>query len=209
MRNRMPGLLGGIAVSAAVALVAAPAAFAAQDITVINPNDDGAVAASADGVVLADADTGTEVNCSSSAADGTIPSGAHTAPAAIGDLSVGFDSCTGPLGSVSVTPNAQPYQLHIGSFDSATGVSTGWVGEVNVSISTVTCSFDAVGNAPGEYDNATGQLTVTPDVALPDGVAPLEATNTSGCLGLVNDGDALTFEAVYDITDPDTPITIG
>ncbi|WP_158056857.1 hypothetical protein [Saccharomonospora sp. CUA-673] len=195
--------------SAAIALVAAPAAFAAQDITVTNPNEDGSVSASADGSTLSNVDSGTDVTCSSSSGEGEIPSGSHTAPAPIGDLSVSFDSCTGPLGSVSVTPNAQPYQLHIGSYDSASGVSTGWVGEVNASISTLTCSFDAVGNAPGEYDNATGQLTVTPDVALPDGVAPLEATNTSGCLGLVSDGDALTLEAVYDITDPATPITIG
>lgn len=209
MRTRMPGVLTGLALSAAVALVAAPAASAAQDITVTNPNADGTVAATASGVTFADTDTGTEMNCSSSSADGTIADGNHTTPAAIGDLSVGFQDCTGSLGSVSVTPNGQPYQLHIGSFDSATGVSTGWVGEVDVSVSTLTCSFDAVGNAPGSYDNSTGQLTVTPDVALPDGVAPLEATNVSGCFGLVGEGDALTFEAVYDITDPATPITIG
>lgn len=209
MRKRMPGVLSGLAFAAAVALAAAPAAAAAQDITVTNPNADGTVAATASGITFVDSDTGTEMTCSSSAADGTIADGSHTTPAAIGDLSVGFEDCTGPLGGVSVTPNAQPYQLHIGAFDSGTGVSTGWVGEVDVSVSTATCSFEAVGNAPGRYDNSTGQLTVTPDVALPDGVAPLEARNVGGCLGMVDEGDALTFEAVYDITDPATPITIG
>lgn len=209
MRTRMPGIMSGLALSAAIALAAAPAASAAQDITVTNPNADGTVAATATDVRFADSDTGTEVTCSSSAADGTIASGSHTTPAAIGDLSVSFQDCTGPLGGVSLTPNGQPYQLHIGAFDGATGISTGWVGEVNVSVSTATCSFEAVGNAPGRYDNGTGELTLTPDVALPDGVAPLEASNVGGCLGMVNEGDALTFEATYDVTDPDTPITIS
>ncbi|WP_253862527.1 hypothetical protein [Prauserella halophila] len=201
--------MSGLALSAAVALAAAPAASAAQDITVTNPNADGTVAATASDVTFADSDTDTEVTCTSASADGAIPSGTHTTPAAIGDLSVGFENCTGPLGDVSLTPNDQPYQLHIGAFDSGTGVSTGWIGEVNVSVSTSTCSFEAVGNAPGRYDNSTGQLTLTPDVALPDGVAPLEATNVSWCVGMVNEGDALTIDAVYDITDPATPITIG
>ncbi|PXY27079.1 hypothetical protein BAY60_11375 [Prauserella muralis] len=200
---------------AALVIAAAPSAFAAQAITVSNANADGSITAHADLVSLADATSGISFECetaggvNASDSTGTIPSGSHTAPADVGDLNVSFNNCAGPLGAVTATPSEQPYDLTIESFDAATGVSTGYVGPVNVHVSMLGCEFDVIGNAPGRYDNNTGVLTVTPDVALPSGVAPLEPVNISGCLGFVNPGDELTYEGDYQLTSPATPITIS
>ncbi|WP_199430377.1 hypothetical protein [Qaidamihabitans albus] len=203
MRKRAASILtAGAAMGAAVAIAAAPAAAAQQSISVDNPNADGSFEASTNLVVLTDVTTGVSFDCSSSTSSGQIPSGSYTTPADVGDINVAFSGCNGPVGSVTATPADEPYDLVIENFDAATGQSTGYVRDVNVHVSMFGCSFDVTGNAPGVYDNAAGTLTMTSG-------GTLTPSNVSGCFGLVNNGDELSYEAVYDVTDPATPITVS
>ncbi|PWV85645.1 hypothetical protein SAMN05421630_102318 [Prauserella marina] len=216
MRNRRmaAAVTGFLAMGAAVAIAAAPAAFAQQAITVTNPNGNNAVAAHTDRVDLRNVTSGVDFFCvtsgsvRASTANGSINSGSYTTPADVGDLNVTFNNCDGPLGPGTAVPNpgSQPYDLVITG--TSGGTSTGYVGPVDVHVSMAGCDFDVVGHAPGRYNNAN-VLTMDPAVALPAGVAPLSPTSIVGCFGLVNPGDQLSYGAAYNVTNPASPIIIS
>lgn len=220
MRRRMASILTtGAAMAAATALAAIPAAAAPVTITVNNPNSDDHFNAHASDVTLADDTTGVSFTCTStdtvnaSNASGTILDGTYTLPADVGDIEMlDFNNCNGPLGSVDAAPNegSLPYDLTITSYDSATGAAEGYVGPVDVHVVTGSCSFDVRGNAPGTYTEDSSQGTLAMGTGtLPSGVTPLHPVNVSGCVGLVNPGDELSYVGDYLVTDPvDPPITI-
>src|SRR5438067_6834916 len=87
-------LMGGM--TAAVLGLAAGPALAATTWTV---SPGGSISATAGTTTLKDTGTGTTLNCSSSAAKGTVKSGSGLAGAGIGSItSLTFSGCTGPLG---------------------------------------------------------------------------------------------------------------
>lgn len=215
MHRRLVAISTAAAVACAAPVAAAVPAAAAGSVTVGNGNADRHFAAHADAVTITDRTVGVHLTCPTSAGShasdltGSIAGGTYATPARIGTLAVSFSQyCTTPLGPGTATPQGQPYPITITGYDAATHTSVGYVGPVNVHASTSACAFDMAGNVPISYDNATGVLSFTADVGLPGGVARLAPRNIMGCFGRVHNGDVLTLEADYHVTDPTPALTI-
>lgn len=220
MRRRVARILvtGAVAASA-VAMAASPAA--ATPITpsswTISPG--GSVTASTqvtgdpavDDTVLTDVNTGAQLRCTpdmsttpptpASTATATLVTSATGSPAQLGTVdSITFGNppghqCTGPLGiSFTVTMNVTPWLLIGETYDPATGITTGQITGIDAHLSGTACVADVTGTVPVTYNNNSGELTVIGDPTLTIG-------NVDGCLGLINNNDMATFEAVY-IIDP-------
>lgn len=222
------------AAAASAVVLSATSAVAQVSISIDNPNTDGSYSAHSDLTVLTDFDTGTQFTCetvgdvNASDASGTIQSVTsqplpHTAEDAV--TSLGFNNCTSNFGDVDVDAigSHDAYDLTVETFPGqlADGSAADGVGRIVSSTNTPLahvevsfCSFDVVGDAPGAFLNednpangsGTGQLVLDPDLDPAEtGTSGLEAANVSFCFGLVNNGDALGYDAVYDIDDPTAP----
>ncbi len=119
-----------------------------------------------------------------------------------------WSGCSGPLGlTVSLTAQNLPWNLNAVSYDSATGVTTGTVTnvEAHISIGGVGCTADLRGSSsttPATLDFRSTNSART--VSFP-GTDNLHYYNVSGsCLGLFNSGDQATYTADYVTTSPVT-----
>ncbi len=196
-------LFAGAAVAAIACLSGSPALAAgpvAAASWTVSPG--GAVSGAAGTTTLQDSTTGTALSCSSSAATGTLKSGSGLANP-IGTIqTLTFNNCTGPLGISFSTSVTGPFPLSATSYNAATGVTAGRIGNIHGSISGPLCSATVDGTSAtadngavrARYKNATGKLTV-----LPTG-GNLHIYNVSGCFGLINSGDTATFSGTYQIT---------
>jgi len=205
MLKRISALL--VAGGAAVALVgtAGTASFATTATTwTVTPG--GAITGAAKSPTLEDTTTGTTLTCKTSAAKGTAKSGSGLAGTGIASItSATFTTCTGPLSlTFTVKTNAtasKPWKLNAVSEKS--GVVTGTLTGIKATLSGTDCSASvagttasATGKVNGTYTNSTGVLKVSG--------GNLHLWNVSGCLGLVNSGDASTFTGSYTITPKQT-----
>ena len=82
-------------------------------------------------------------------------------------------NATGQSGSATIY-RLTGVDLHVGSAD---GTS---------------CVFDITGSVNATYDASTQQLRINPDTTL-------ATSNVTGCLGLINEGDAAQYSATYAI----------
>ncbi|KJK58470.1 hypothetical protein [Saccharothrix sp. ST-888] len=190
------------ALVAAVGFAASPAAAAGT----WTATPGGAWTAKATSPVLTDNSTGTQLNCSSSSAAGTLQSGSGLSGTGISSItSVAWASCTGPIGiTFSVTSQGTPWALNAVSYNATTGVTTGTITGVKAHISGAGCTADFGGATAGStatlnatYTNSTRTLAVSG--------GNLHAYNVSGsCLGLLNSGDAATYTAKYVLNSAQT-----
>lgn len=133
---------------------------------------------------------------------GAVTGTAGTAIATITNVS--FNSCRGPLGiRFNVTNNSVSYQLNAVSH--AGGVTTGTLDNISATLSGPLCSATVAGTSAatpgtisGTYTNSTHTLSVTG--------GDLHLWNVSGCLGLLNNGDAVSYTANY-VLSPGLTIT--
>ncbi|MEU9129683.1 hypothetical protein AB0D08_16515 [Kitasatospora sp. NPDC048540] len=200
MRNTVKGaLVAAAALSAAAGLALAPATATTTATWTASPG--GAWTAKAASPKLTDTRTGTKLTCSSSSAAGVLSSGNGLPISTIS--SVSWASCTGPLGiTFAVTPQNLPWGINALTYNSATGVTTGTVTGVKAHISGAGCTADFAGptsttpaTLTGTYSNSTNTLTISG--------GDLHAYNVSGsCLGLLNNGDAATYNAAYVLSAP-------
>ncbi|MFC9327643.1 hypothetical protein [Kitasatospora sp. NPDC057015] len=196
------GMVVAAAFAAAAGLAASPA-YAAPTWTV---TPGGAWTAKAASPKLTDTKTGTKLTCTSSSAAGTLQSGSGLSGTGISSItSVGWVSCSGPLGiTFTVTPQGLPWSLNAASYNSATGVTSGTLTGVKAHISGAGCTADFYGptstssaTLTGTYANSTNTLTLSG--------GDLHAYNVSGtCLGLINNGDAATYNAAYVLASAQT-----
>jgi hypothetical protein len=203
MSNRCTRILaaGGAAVLAA-ALGAAPA-LAATTWT-IQPG--GAITATSGTVALKDHKTGTVFVCrGSSTASGTLRHGSGLPGSRVGSLSaVGIPRCIAG-GGLQLIPQATdlPWHVNLSSYDAATGVVTGTVSHLQISMSFAGCSavIDGTSGTASDglvrftYTDSTGRLTVLA------ASGNLHFWNVSaGCLGIVNSGDRATLGATFTVS---------
>jgi hypothetical protein len=111
-----------------------------------------------------------------------------------------FGTCTDQLGqSLNLTEGGPSWDVNLNSYDAATGVTTGTVTGINISVAGSGCSATIDGTSPGAdngqvtdtFTNSTNTLNV-----LTSG-ASLRAFNVSGCSGVFHNGDPLTISASY------------
>jgi hypothetical protein len=153
------------------------------------------------------ATTGATVTCSSLTLGGTLTSSASTL---IGNVTTTTaTACTGPAGiAFTLAFQGLPWRIDELAYNATTGVATGTVTGVRVLVSSsVLCSATISGpsgpTSPGtlnwSHGNATPQnLTIT-------GNGPLRVFNATGCLGLMNNGDAVNIgTGVHTLSPPQT-----
>lgn len=184
-------------------------ATAAATWTVTNPSGTFSASLKAGTVAtLVDTATSQQVDCSKATASGTATSGTYatgTGLAKITAATFGTASapCPGPLGSTFTAVLAPGSVFSVNASSYSGGVSSGNLSgiKVNLTGSTIlgTCTAVISGTASNvTYKNSTGEL----DINNGAGLKVLSATN---CSGLLNTGDAATFDATYKLV---TPITI-
>jgi hypothetical protein len=220
MRKRLFGVLfAGAAAAAALTLGASTALAAADSVTVSDSTGSGgAYTASTTHTTLGDATTGATFTCTSSSASGDLPDGTYTSSGSVVQVASGavaklsFSDCTSPFGTVTVTTDT-PDDIYVYN-PTSSGETDGYI--VNASgssdplakISVLTCTFEVVGDAPGFFDNSGSTLNLDPSTALPSGTPGLTAADVSGCAGIIDSGNALTFSAYSDSTS-DKPYTVS
>jgi hypothetical protein len=190
-----------LAASVATTAIAAMGASTASAYTVTGgPNF---TAASAGQTILTDNNTGSQLVCANSSAAGTVNTGTGVGPTLGSISSLGFSSCTGPLGiTFSVTANSLPYAL-VATGPTVGGVTPGQVRGVNARLSGPLCSATVTGTAPGNYNNTSRRLNLTSGTSL-------TISNVSGCFGLLNNGDTASFTTAYNVVgSPANPIQIN
>jgi hypothetical protein len=195
MRRKIAAVLvAGAAMAAGIAVGVAPAVAAPSATFTVTPG--GAYSASTSSVTFKDG--AVTMTCSGSTASGTLESGSGLAGAAIGSISaLSYTGCTGPLGTVTVTPGGFNYAINATSY--ASGVTQGNISGVSVKVSMIGCSFNVTGSAPCNFSNSNSSLNLTAG-------AGLSVSGVSGCLGLVKNGDSPTYVASY-ATTPGQTIT--
>lgn len=197
-------LLTGGATALAVGASAGVALAVAITFT-ISPG--GAITAKAGTTTLKDTKTGSVLSCTSSSSSGTLKKGSGISGANIGSITkLTFSNCTGPLSlTFTVTNSAFPWTLSGTSYNSTTGVTTGFINGIKSHLSGPSCSADvggATATSKGKvkvtYTNSTGKLKV-----LTTG-GTLHVWNVAGCAGLINTGDPTQFSGSYTVSPKQT-----
>jgi hypothetical protein len=203
IRKRLSrGMLLTGATTAAVIGVSAGIAAAVAITFSITPG--GAITAAAGTTTLKDTNTGSVLTCTSSASTATLKKGSGISGASLGSISkLTFSNCTGPLSlKFTVTNSGFPWTLSGASYNSGTGVTTGHISGIKSSLVGGPCSLTVGGTTAGSkgkvkvtYTNSSGKLKV-----LTTG-GNLHVFNvSSGCAGLINNGDATVFSGTYVVT---------
>lgn len=167
----------------------------------------GPVTGNAPQPTLHDTNTNTTLNCQNSATAATLKSGSGlTNP--IGQISsVTFASCMGPGGLVftmaTSASSANPWSLVANSYNASTGVTTGEITNITASIEGSNCSALINGTTPTSPGEVTSTFTNNASTLKISG-GDLRAWDVNGCLGLINNGDLVSFNAIYKISPPQT-----
>jgi hypothetical protein len=187
----------GAAIAAVVGLAAAPAFASVNSATVSgNTNANGSITANATGPTLTDTKTGVKLTCASASAAGTAPNGTYTtgAPTAIPVASLatlGWTQCTISGIAFTVTATSTPWILNA-TGPTVGGITPGSIPNVHATLSGA-CNATVAGAVTGNYNNSTHTLTINGGT--------LSVTGISGlCLGLINNGDAVVYNAGYVVT---------
>jgi hypothetical protein len=101
---------------------------------------------------------------------------------------------------------AQPWYLNAISYNAATGVTSGTLSGIDVSVSGSDCNAEVDGTAAGAdngtvkwtYSNSTGKLTYRPTGG------NLHLYNVSGCLGVLSNGDSVRVSGTGPVTPTQT-----
>ena len=200
MSNRQARILAaGCAAVLAATLAAAP--VLAAGTWTIHPG--GAITATSGKTVLKDTRTGTGITCVSATASGTLKHGSGLPGSHAGALpAVGITTCGGPV-RFHLQATDLPWHVNLSSYDAATGVVTGTLSHIQLTLSGDGCTA-VIGGTSGtaldgrvrfRYTDSTGQLTVLAHSG------NLHFWNVSaGCLGLVNTGDPATLGATFTVS---------
>jgi hypothetical protein len=210
MRKHLTAVLlsGG---AAALALGIGTAAMATTATTwTIKPG--GSYTSKSGTTTLTDTATGAVLTCTSSTAAGTLKSGSgKTNP--IGTVtSSTFTGCTGPAGlTFSVKASAsstKSWKVNATGFSS--GVATGNISGIHAVLTGTnnTCKATVDGTGASAFN---GKVRITHSNSAP---AKLKVTNginlhtynvnATGCLGAINNGDAVTYKATYTLNKAQT-----
>lgn len=208
MRKRIGAIIttGGAAAVLALTLGTASSSAAIRTTWSVHPGGSIKVAGSAQ---VKDAKTGTVAKCKTIKLAGKLKSGSGLSGTGIGTITSGsFTGCTIATIAVNVATQHLPWKLNAASYNATTGVTTGTISGIVLVATAPGCSATlegATSGSPGKvkvsYTNSTGVLKLL-------GGGNLHSWMVSGCLGLVNNGDAqaasgsLTVSPKQKITSP-------
>jgi hypothetical protein len=196
-------LTGGVA-ALAIGIGATTAMAVTATTWTITPG--GAVTGSAGQTTLKDTKTGTVLTCASSATAANLKKGSgQTNP--IGKItSVTFTNCIGPGGlhftATTSASTTNPWKLNASSFSG--GVTHGSITGITASLNGSGCTATVAGITATSKGKTTGTYTNSTHILKVSG-GNLHVWNvSSGCLGLINSGDASTFTGSYTISPAQT-----
>ena len=203
MSNRYARILAAGCAAALAATLGVTPALAAATWT-IKPG--GAITATSGKTAFRDTTTHTVVTCLSATASGTLKSGSGLPGSHAGSLStVGFTTCTNPADTdirFVLRATDLPWHVNLSSYDAATGVVTGTVSHIQITMTGAGCSgvIDGTSGTASDgkvkftYTDSTGRLTVLTTSG------NLHFYDVTGCLGLFNDGDPVTLDAPFTVS---------
>ncbi|MFI1653623.1 hypothetical protein ACH4ZU_01630 [Streptomyces sp. NPDC020472] len=178
--------------SAAFALAVSPASAVPSTVWTVSPSPASITAVNSGNIVLSV--NGIAMTCTKSNGAGTGQSTTGN-PATVGTInSIAFGAsgapCTSVLGPVTAVPTT-PWTIVAQDYTAATGVTKGYVGNVDAKVTVGACVFRVTGKASGTYTNSTGALAVN-SVA-----GELTVVSSSGCGSAVPVGAKPTFKGTY------------
>jgi hypothetical protein len=187
-------VMTGAAAAAAIALMSTTALAATATTYKVSPG--GKYTATAGKTVLTDNQTKAKLTCKTASAKGVLKkSGAGKGLGTI--TSTSFNKCSGPLNLTFKVKQGGTWTLNVTKYNSKTGVTTGYIGNVSAVLSGSDCSATVTGAADATYTNKTATLSVKP-VAKSGHV--LTITKVSGCLGLIKKGNTSDFTGSYKLS---------
>ncbi|MER8036317.1 hypothetical protein [Streptomyces hydrogenans] len=180
------------AASAAFALAVSPASAVASTVWTVTPSPANFTALNSGNIVLSV--NGIAMTCTKSNAGGTMQSATGN-PATVGSIStMVFGApgvpCTSVLGTVVATPTL-PWAVKVFDYTAATGVSKGYIDNVDATVTAGACNFRVTGKASGTYTNSTGKLAVSSTAG------ELTVVSATNCGGAVPVGAKPTFKGDY------------
>ncbi|MBD0710174.1 MULTISPECIES: hypothetical protein [unclassified Streptomyces] len=189
MRN-LAVVAGGA--SAAFALAVSPASAVPSTVWTVSPSPASITAVNSGNIVLSV--NGVAMTCTKSNGTGTGSSTTGN-PATVGTINtIAFGAtgapCTSVLGNVT-TVAATPWTIVAEDYTAATGVTKGYVGNVDATVTVGACVFRVTGKATSTYTNSTGALAVN-SVA-----GDLTVVSSTGCGVAVPVGAKPTFKGTY------------
>lgn len=149
------------AATAAFLLAAGPASAVPSTVWTVNPSPASFTATNSGNIVLSV--NGIAMTCTKSGASGSMASATGN-PATVGSISaITFGAtgapCTSVLGNVT-TVATTPWTVVAQDYTAATGVTKGYIGNVDAKVTVGACVFRVTGKASGTYTNSTGKLAV-------------------------------------------------
>jgi hypothetical protein len=193
MRARFIGALAAGAALVTTAVMAGPAS--AQPATwTVSPGGDFTGTA---GETILTTESGVELFCSSSTAEGNAPGGTGVSNplASLAEGGVQFNDCQGPFGLTFEVAHVGTWNLNGASYDGS-DVTTGTLDDITANISGPGCEAVVTGSVNATYTNSTGVLTVLPDQTLT--ISTVDPNND--CLGLITQGEHAGFSGDYQIS---------
>ena len=194
------GIIAGAVIAAGIGLTASPAA-ADAGWTVTGAS--GYAYGYSDDTQLKVARSGAVLTCEEAEADATIDNVTGHSGDGIGTIdNTTWTNCTGPFGLTFGVTHVGTWNLNAVQTTSDPDLNVGSITNIEATISGPACSAKFTGGVPGYYNNATGTLQVDPTAPNPNGLE-LVASDVSGCLGVIQEGDKAEFSGNFAI-DPDT-----
>ncbi|MFJ5707171.1 MULTISPECIES: hypothetical protein [unclassified Streptomyces] len=180
------------AAASAFALAVSPASAVASTVWTVTPSPAGFTAVNSGNIVLSV--NGIAMTCTKSNAAGTMQSTTGN-PATVGSISTmvfGASGvpCTSVLGNVVTTPTT-PWAVKVYDYTASTGVSKGYIDNVDAKVTVGACVFRVTGKASGTYTNASGTLAVN------SAAGELTVVSATNCGGAVPVGSKPTFKGNY------------
>ena len=207
MRVRIGAVLLACSAAALTVGLSVTASGAATTTTwTVKPG--GSVSGVARNVTMTDTATGSVLTCKTMTAKGTAKSGKGLPGTAIAKItSVTFTSCVGPDSlKFTVTAGHLPWKLNAKSYNAAKGVTTGTITGAVASLSGNGCTAMSAGPAPTTPATLAGTYTNTPHQLKTGGAGSnMHVWNvSSGCLGLINNGDPVALKGTSTLTPAQT-----
>ncbi|MGW9378710.1 hypothetical protein ACWHAO_11840 [Streptomyces albidoflavus] len=188
---RKTALVAGAA-TAAIGLAAGSASAVPSTVWTVTPSPANFTATNSGNIVLTV--NGIPMTCTTSGASGTMQSATGN-PATVANINaINFGAsgspCTSVLGNVTTVATV-PWTVMAADYNSTTGVTTGYVGNVDATVKVGACTFRVTGKASGTYTNSTGALAVN------SAANDLTVVSATSCGAAVPVGAKPTFKGTY------------
>jgi hypothetical protein len=206
MRKPISAALLTLSAGALALGLSATSAFAATAAT-FNVSPGGSISGAAGTTTITDTTSGLAINCTTSTLTGSLKSGTKLKGAGIGTVTdVSFNNCTVDGFTLSISSGTVAWPLNAVSYNAKTGVTSGTITKIHISISSSECSL-VIDGTSGTANDGKVKITYTNSthkLAILNTGSVLHAYDVSGCLGAVSDGDTGTIKSSYTVTPAQT-----